>query len=88
MSKLLEIKESTVSDAHFRYHKGDKGEESLGLVNLGGENFHLQVECMTEDNHSPAYHKVMDSGKAWLRNASGPQKGDQMWSPVSVGFFL
>ena len=27
MSKLLEIKESTVSDAHFRCHIGDKGEE-------------------------------------------------------------
>ena len=61
--------------------------ESLGLANLGGGNFHLQAECMTEDNHSPAYHKVMDSGKAWLKNASGPQKGGQVWSPESVGFF-
>lgn len=32
-------------------------------MNLGGENFPLQVECMTEDNHSPAYHKVMDLEK-------------------------
>lgn len=62
--------------------------ESLGLTNLGGGNFHLQAECLTEDNHSPAHHKVMDSGKAWLRNASGPQKGGQVWSPLSVGFFL
>ena len=63
-------------------------ERELGLANLGGGKFHLQAECLTEDNHSPAYHKVMDSGKAWLRNASGPQKGDQVWSPLSVGFFL
>lgn len=25
--------------------------------------------------HSPAYHKVVDSGRAWLRNIPGPQRG-------------
>lgn len=64
------------------------GKRASGFVGILVERIFAcrQHEWLKMIRQSPAYCKAVDSGRAWLRNTSGPQKGRS--SVVSCVWFL